>query len=133
MHLKMLEEILQKERGEIRQKGNTMGMIDVSNKPIVHRLAEAAGKIFLSSKTIEEINPHLSSEYALVLPAAAVVNLKLIVTHQATLSIDGHINLPASDGATIRVKRSVHRTHFLRIHPETSFYGTLERKLRGKR
>lgn len=79
------------------------------------------------------ILPHLSSEYALVLPAAAVVNLKLIVTHQATLSIDGHINLPASDGATIRIKRSAHRTRFLRIHPETSFYGTLERKLRGKR
>jgi cyclic pyranopterin phosphate synthase len=31
-------------------------MIDVSEKPIVHRLAEAVGKIILSSKTIEEIN-----------------------------------------------------------------------------
>jgi cyclic pyranopterin phosphate synthase len=32
-----------------------MGMIDVSGKPIVHRFAEAVGKITLSSKTIEEI------------------------------------------------------------------------------
>jgi len=32
-----------------------MGMVDVSEKPIIHRLAEAAGKIFLSSKTIGKI------------------------------------------------------------------------------
>jgi cyclic pyranopterin phosphate synthase len=32
-----------------------MGMIDVSEKPVVVRKAEAAGKIFLSPKTIEEI------------------------------------------------------------------------------
>jgi len=79
------------------------------------------------------ILPHLSADYTLVLPAAAVVKLSLSVTHQATLSIDGHINLPVSDGATLRVKRSAHKTRFLRIHPEASFYGSLERKLRGKR
>ena len=32
-----------------------MGMIDVSEKPVVLRKAQAAGKIFLSPKTIEEI------------------------------------------------------------------------------
>ena len=32
-----------------------MGMIDVSEKPVVVRKAEAAGKIFLSPRTIEEI------------------------------------------------------------------------------
>ncbi|MDB9822881.1 cyclic pyranopterin monophosphate synthase MoaC [Deltaproteobacteria bacterium] len=32
-----------------------MGMIDVTDKPIVGRMAEASGKIFLSSITIEEI------------------------------------------------------------------------------
>jgi len=32
-----------------------MGMVDISEKSVVHRLAEASGKIFLSSKTIEEI------------------------------------------------------------------------------
>jgi NAD+ kinase len=79
------------------------------------------------------ILPHLSADYTLVLPAAAVVKLSLSVTHQATLSIDGYINLPVSDGATLRVRRSAHKTRFLRIHPEASFYGSLERKLRGKR
>ena len=32
-----------------------MGMVDVSEKPIVHREAEAAGRIVLSQNTIEEI------------------------------------------------------------------------------
>jgi cyclic pyranopterin phosphate synthase len=32
-----------------------MGMIDVTEKPIVRRMAEAGGKIFLSEKTIETI------------------------------------------------------------------------------
>jgi len=32
-----------------------MGMIDISNKPIVRRTAKAAGKIRLSASTIEEI------------------------------------------------------------------------------
>lgn len=32
-----------------------MGMIDVSEKPVVLRKAQAVGKIFLSPKTIEEI------------------------------------------------------------------------------
>jgi len=79
------------------------------------------------------ILPHLSADYALVLAATAVVKLNLRVTHQATLSIDGHMNLPASDGATIRVKQSAQKTRFLRIHPKASFYGSLERKLSGKR
>lgn len=33
-----------------------MGMIDVSEKPVVSRAAEASGKIYLSARTIEEIN-----------------------------------------------------------------------------
>jgi cyclic pyranopterin phosphate synthase len=32
-----------------------MGMIDVSEKPVVNRKAEAGGTIFLSPKTIEEV------------------------------------------------------------------------------
>lgn len=32
-----------------------MGMIDVTEKPVIRRMAEAGGKIFLSEKTIETI------------------------------------------------------------------------------
>ncbi len=78
------------------------------------------------------IMPHLSSAYTMVLPSTAVVRLRISTTHQATLSIDGHINLPLSTGATITVRCSSNKARFLRIHPETSFYSSLEQRLKGK-
>ncbi len=78
------------------------------------------------------IMPHLSSAYTLVLPSTAVVKLRINAVHQATLSIDGHINLPLSDGATVTVRHSSNTARFLRIHPETSFYSSLEQRLKGK-
>jgi len=78
------------------------------------------------------ITPHLSLAYTLVLPTPTVVQLRITAAHQATLSIDGHINLPLADGAIITVKRSPNTTRFLRIHPENTFYRFLEQKLKGK-
>jgi len=92
--------------------------------PILHPQA----KEFL----LVPILPHLSSAYCLVLPATAVVKLRVNTDHQATLSIDGHINLPLNSGATITVKHSSATARFLRIHPETSFYSSLELRLKGK-
>ncbi|RLC66228.1 MAG: NAD(+)/NADH kinase [Chloroflexi bacterium] len=79
------------------------------------------------------ILPHLSPAYPLVLPAGAVVQLNVTAPQQATLSVDGHINVPLPDGAAITIKQSPHRTRFLRIHPEDTFYRSLEQKLKGKR
>jgi len=78
------------------------------------------------------ILPHLSTAYTLVLPSTAVVKLRVSTPHQATLSIDGHINLSLSSGAVVTIKRSSNRARFLRIHPETSFYSSLEQRLKGK-
>ena len=78
------------------------------------------------------ITPHLSSTYAVVLPSTTVVKLVVSTTHQATLSIDGHINLPLSSGAIVTVRCSSNKARFLRIHPEASFYGSLEQRLKGK-
>ena len=78
------------------------------------------------------ILPHLSSVYTMVLPAKSVVKLRVTTAHEATLSIDGHINLPLSSGASITVKHSSNTARFLRVHPETSFYGSLEQRLKGK-
>ena len=78
------------------------------------------------------IVPHLSATYTLVLPSTATVKLSLSTTHPATLSVDGHINLPVSSGATVTVRRSSNTVRFLRIHPETSFYSSLEQRLKGK-
>ncbi|MFH1650712.1 MAG: NAD(+)/NADH kinase [Chloroflexota bacterium] len=75
---------------------------------------------------------HTSAAYALVLPAETVLKLRIDTVHEATLSVDGHINRPLPDGAEITVRRSRHQTRFLRIHPEDRFYRSLEEKLRGK-
>jgi len=97
----------------------------------------AAGGPILHPQTKEflltPITPHLSWTYSLVLPATAVVKLRISTAHEATLSIDGHINLPLASGATVRVKHSSKVVRFLRIHPEVSFYGSLEQRLKGKR
>jgi NAD+ kinase len=78
------------------------------------------------------ILPHLSLGYSLVLPSTAVVRLRVATVHEATLSIDGHINPPLADGSVITVRRSSASARFLRIHPKNAFYSTLERKLKGK-
>jgi len=78
------------------------------------------------------VAPHLSPSYPLVLPETSDVALRLNTYHPAALSIDGHINLPLSDGDTVTVKRSPYITRFLRIRSGESFYSSLEDKLRGK-
>jgi len=78
------------------------------------------------------ILPHLSSPYSLVLPAEAAVKLEVSTAHEAMLTIDGHINLPLTSGAAVTVKRSSAVARFLRIHPESSFYSSLEQRLKGK-
>ena len=96
----------------------------------------AAGGPILHPKSNDSllvpIMPHLSPAYPVVLPSTTVVQLRLSAVHQATLSIDGHINLPLSDGAIIKIQRSRNTIRFLRIHPENSFYSSLEQKLKGK-
>ena len=92
--------------------------------PILHPQAEE----FL----LLPILPHLSLAYTVVLPSAAVVELRISTSHQATLSIDGYVNLPLSSGAIVTIRHSSKKARFLRIHPETSFYGSLEQRLKGK-
>jgi len=79
------------------------------------------------------VAPHLSLNYTLVLPADATVTLQISTVHQATLSIDGHLNLPLASGDIIEIKRCHQKAAFLRIHPEGSFFGSLEQKLKGNR
>ena len=79
-----------------------MGMIDVTEKPIVRRQAEAVGKIFLSPETIEKIkakkikkgNPLLVAEVA-AMNAAKQTHLLIPHCHQIpldTVDMDFKIN-----------------------------------------
>jgi len=78
------------------------------------------------------VAPHLSLAYPLVLPPASTVTLRLETYLTATLSVDGHINLPLGDGDTVTIKQSPDVARFLRIRPRESFYSSLEEKLKGK-
>jgi len=78
------------------------------------------------------IMPHLIAPHAIVLSPESIIKLRLTTTHQATLSIDGHINISLSDGASIVVSRCAVTTNFLRIHPQSNFYRTLDQRLKGK-
>jgi NAD+ kinase len=93
--------------------------------PILHPRAEEL--------LLLPIVPHLSMAHPLVLPATSQISLEIKTPHQAALSVDGHVNLALASGAAVNVEKSSYSTRFLRIHPETSFFTSLEQKLRGKR
>ena len=78
------------------------------------------------------VAPHLCPSYPLVVPETAGILLRLNTYQAATLSVDGHINLPLSDGDSVTIKRSPHVARFFRIRSENSFYLSLEDKLKGK-
>ena len=89
--------------------------------PILHPLAR---EILLLP-----IAAHLSLSTALVLPSDTKVKLEVSTTHGATLSIDGQIEVPLSDGSVVEVRRSPHVTRLLRSDQPTSFYETLMQRL----
>jgi NAD+ kinase len=76
---------------------------------------------------------HLTLGYSLVLPSSSTVSLQLYTTNQATLSIDGHINIAVNSGTIIRIRRSEFYTRFLRMRQQHYFFNVLEEKLRGKK
>jgi len=78
------------------------------------------------------IVPHLSASYKLVLPSPSTIELRISTPHSAALTVDGHIVTPLSDGTVVTVRHSSNTVRFLRIHSDTSFFGSLEKRLRGK-
>ena len=76
---------------------------------------------------------HLTLGYSLVLPSQSTVRLQLYTSNQATLSIDGHINIAVNSGAAIGIRRSEFTIRFLRLRRQHYFFNVLEEKLRGKK
>jgi NAD+ kinase len=77
------------------------------------------------------ILPHLGRTFSLILPSDKTITMKVSTFHEATLCIDGHINLELRTGDVIRVKMSQRKLRFLRLRPPGSFYSELENKLKG--
>lgn len=98
--------------------------------------AMAAGGPILNPRSKDmvllPIMPHLSANYCLVLPPDVTIRLGVQSVYPSTISIDGHINLIAKSDTVITIKRSKKTIRFLRIHPETTFYSSLEKRLKGK-
>ncbi len=78
------------------------------------------------------VAPHLSLSYPLIVSEKSEIVLRLNTYHEATLSIDGHINLAVVDGDTVTIRRSPYIARFRRLRPESSFFCNLEDKLKGK-
>lgn len=78
---------------------------------------------------VKAIAPHLSLAAPIVYPATVTVELEVHTDHQATLSVDGQIDLPLADHHRVLVQRSPHRARFLRLQPRNYFAGTLEQRL----
>jgi len=81
---------------------------------------------------INPVSAHLTTDYAIVLPSTASIELEVHTDHQAVLSIDGQVEFALQDGDKIKVKRSPYSAHFIRIHPPAYFYSTLEQRLKGR-
>jgi NAD+ kinase len=79
------------------------------------------------------IVPHLSLGYSLVLPAASLIELTLVSSGEAVLSIDGQNITPLSSGCVIKLRQSQKKTRFLRLRPQNTFFNVLEEKLRGNK
>jgi cyclic pyranopterin phosphate synthase len=84
-----------------------MGMVDVTEKPVIHRRAETTGRILLSPKTVEEIragrikkgNPFQVAEVA-AMNAAKQTHLLIPHCHQIpldTVAVDFRISEDAID------------------------------------
>lgn len=80
---------------------------------------------------LKPISAHLTLAYPLVLPPTAIIELKVSTDYQALLSIDGQLDFTLESGDKVRVKRSPYRAHFMRVHPASFFYSSLERRLKG--
>ncbi len=97
----------------------------------------AAGGPILHPQSLEfillPILPHLNPAYPLVLPPSQVVHLILADYHNAVLTVDGHVNSPLKEGVAVTVKMSREKVRFLRAHSKVSFYGSLAKRLKGKR
>ena len=79
------------------------------------------------------ILPHLGRSYSLVVPKDKTITMKVNTFHEATMCIDGHINLALTSGDVIKVRVNKQRLRFLRLRPPESFYSELDHKLKGNR
>jgi NAD+ kinase len=75
------------------------------------------------------IAPHLTLLRALVLPDSSTIRMVVHTVQPAVLTVDGHLDLPVSDGQEVCVDRAEQSTVFGRLGPEAEFFRALESRL----
>jgi NAD+ kinase len=76
------------------------------------------------------IAAHLTNIPSLVLHEDAVVTLKLRSRHTAAVAADGRESIPLHEGDVVEVRRAQQTCVFARVHPPSTFYAMLTRRLR---
>jgi len=76
------------------------------------------------------IAPHLNVARALVLPSTAHLHFVLSSEYEATLTVDGQVDLPLLNGDSVLVAASPHVCRFARLADRSYFYRTLLERLK---
>ena len=78
---------------------------------------------------VASVAPHLAAARALVLPAGAVVELRLVAEPDGVLSVDGQVDVDVAHGQRLRVRRSPHVARFVRLGSLYDYYEALSERL----
>jgi NAD+ kinase len=78
---------------------------------------------------VKPIAPHLTVATALVLPATACVRLALSTDSEATLTVDGQVDVSLQEGDVVVATASGNVCRFVRLGERSYFYKTLLQKL----
>jgi NAD+ kinase len=84
----------------------------------------------VSSMLLTPIVPHLTVAATLVLPATAQVRLEVSAEHGATLTVDGQVDLPLTNGDAVTVAASQNVCRFVRMGEPDYSYRTLLQRLK---
>jgi NAD+ kinase len=81
---------------------------------------------------LQPVSAHFSFDKSLVLKPDTVIDLRVITSHEAMMSVDGQVEEQLNSGDRIRVQLSKHEARFLRLKDRNYFYSSLESRLRRK-
>ena len=75
------------------------------------------------------IAPHLSLARPLVMPATAVISLRVRTDHRAILTVDGQLYIDLQDGDRLLIAASPNVARFIRLRSRDYFYNSLMERL----
>ncbi len=71
------------------------------------------------------VAPHLSIDRAIILPEGVCVTIGVITSHEAVISVDGHLPIAVESGDSIKAFAGDHTALFVRFQDPSYFYRNL--------